>query len=198
MYRICRTSTSRRTCSRKWPITEPPTRFTPAKLADATISSASRAVRSTPTSTTSTPAATFPSSAKRHVSMLILKACRNLLTLMVDCAVRFGDYQRHLLGAQLAQTHHHSRCQSPFEIGTEPLTLGADVHGIAASAASSFGHLRHQYSIRFSYNFFDTDFFFLMGPSTRCRSRRIDRVYERMHNHRHSVLPLRRRTAQRH
>ena len=63
--RTSRTSTSRRTCCKKWLTTAQPTKFTPAKSVDETISSASKAGRSTPKNTTNIPAATFPSSAKR-------------------------------------------------------------------------------------------------------------------------------------
>ena len=149
IFRIYRTSTCLRICCKKWPITEPRTKFMPAKLVGATIWSASKVVLLTPKSTTNTQVVISPSSAKRwkfafnHFSFVLQQW--NLTTCYwLDCSLRFGDHQRNLLGSQLTETHNHSGCQSTYPLGSESPSLGADIARFATSASSASSHLRHQ------------------------------------------------------
>lgn len=68
VFRICHMNTFLQTCYKKWQIMAPRIKFTRAKSADATISSALKAVHLMPRSTMNTQVATSPSLAKRYVN----------------------------------------------------------------------------------------------------------------------------------
>lgn len=87
-----------------------------------------------------------------------------------DRTIRLSDCEWHLLGGELSEAGDNSGRQA---------NSAADVHAVAAlvtgfafSAASTSRHLRHF-----------------------CRSWRLNRVYDRVHHHRLSVLPVRCRPA---
>ncbi|CAB0036321.1 unnamed protein product [Trichogramma brassicae] len=90
-----------------------------------------------------------------------------------DRAVRVGHHQRHLLGRGLAEAADDTRREKSAEAGLH--ALAADQRRRTGSAPPDAGHLRH-----------------FRRPG------RQHRVHERVHDDRHAVLPVRRRSQQGH
>lgn len=90
---------------------------------------------------------------------------------ILDSTICFRHYQWHLLGNWFAQTAHYSRCQNPTQTCKHP--MASILSWLSCFASQNAGNLWYlSWSRRFSW------------------------IYERMHNHWHTILFIRCRSEQ--